>query len=153
MWRLPRMGAHVHSQVARVRERLAARLADMRLLPRMGAHVHSQVTGQRERLAARLSLEGAARPPTASPSLFGKLPWPRRRTRPVLCRPAGLRCSSAEYDPSGMYHRSFYNTCGPYMDYYPYGSGIISSPKLLILVMKLYQNHTDSSPDVRIKIR
>ena len=56
---LPRMRArvlhHVHSQVAGLRERLAARLADMRLLPRMREHVPGQVDGLRKRLAARLA--------------------------------------------------------------------------------------------------
>jgi len=34
---------HVSSQTAGLRERLAARLTDMRLLPRMRAHVQSQL--------------------------------------------------------------------------------------------------------------
>ena len=49
------MCPHVHSQVAGPRERLAARLAYMRLLPRMRAHVHSQAAGLSERLAACLT--------------------------------------------------------------------------------------------------
>ena len=53
---LPRMRAHhVRGQVAGPRERLPARLADMRLLPRMCPHMHNQAVGPRERLAARLT--------------------------------------------------------------------------------------------------
>ena len=55
MWLLPRMCTHVHSQVTGLRERLAARLTDMRSLPRMCPHVTSQGTGLGERLAARLA--------------------------------------------------------------------------------------------------
>ena len=43
------------SQVAGRRERLAARLTDIRLLPRMRLHVPIQSTGLTERLAARLA--------------------------------------------------------------------------------------------------
>jgi hypothetical protein len=50
----------VHQAAGR-RERLAARLADMRLLPRVCPHVRGQVVGPRERLAARLTLEAAIR--------------------------------------------------------------------------------------------
>ena len=49
------MQPHVPTQVAGPRERLAARLADMRPLPRMCPHVLSQVTGLGERIAARLA--------------------------------------------------------------------------------------------------
>ena len=52
---LPRMRAHVRRQLARRRERLAARPADMRLLLRMRSHVLKQAAGPRERLAARLA--------------------------------------------------------------------------------------------------
>ena len=40
---LPQMGPHALEQAAGVGERLAARLADMRLLPRMRAHVRRQI--------------------------------------------------------------------------------------------------------------
>jgi hypothetical protein len=49
------MRPHVLGQVAGIGERLAARLADMRLLPRMHPHVPGQVAGRRTRLAARLA--------------------------------------------------------------------------------------------------
>ena len=49
------MRAHVLSQVAGRRERLASQLAYMRLLPRMPLHVLNQLTGLSERLAARLT--------------------------------------------------------------------------------------------------
>ena len=49
------MYPHVLGQVAGSRERLAARLADIRLLPRMRTHVDKQVAERRERLAARLA--------------------------------------------------------------------------------------------------
>ena len=49
------MRAHVPSQAVGLRERLAARLAGMRLLPRMYPHVYSPVAGLRERLSARLA--------------------------------------------------------------------------------------------------
>ena len=50
-----RMCPHVRHQGVGPRERLAARLADMRLLPRMREHVLSQVADVRERLATRLT--------------------------------------------------------------------------------------------------
>jgi len=52
---LTRMCPRVPSQVMCQRERLAAGLADMRLLPRMCPHVVHQVAGRRERLAACLA--------------------------------------------------------------------------------------------------
>ena len=55
MWLLPRVRAHVRSQVAGLCEGIAARLADMWLLPRVRAHVLSQVAGRREPLVARLA--------------------------------------------------------------------------------------------------
>ena len=51
----PHVRGGVHSQAVRPRERLAARLADMRLLPRMRARVPGQAVGRGERLAARLA--------------------------------------------------------------------------------------------------
>ena len=51
----PMYHAHVLSQFAGPRVRLAARLADMRPLPRMCPHVPDQVAGLGERLAARLA--------------------------------------------------------------------------------------------------
>ena len=53
--RVTRMNFLVLNQAVGLRERLAARLADIRLLPRMRTDVHSQVTGLRERLAACLT--------------------------------------------------------------------------------------------------
>ena len=50
-----RTAQHVASQVSRLSERLAARLADMRLLPRMCPDVPSQRADVRERLAARVA--------------------------------------------------------------------------------------------------
>ena len=49
------MGQYVPSQDVRLNERLAARLADIRLLPRMCPHVVHQAAGRRERLAAGLA--------------------------------------------------------------------------------------------------
>ena len=51
----PRERAHVRIQAAGLRERLAARHAYERLLTRIRTHVHSQMAGPRERLAARLA--------------------------------------------------------------------------------------------------
>ena len=50
-----RMCTNVLNQVAGLRERPAARLADVRLLPRMCPHVLGQDAGLDERLAARLA--------------------------------------------------------------------------------------------------
>ena len=49
------MRPHVPNQAAGRRQRLAARLADMRRLPRMRPHVCSQLARPREGLAARLA--------------------------------------------------------------------------------------------------
>jgi len=49
------MYPHVFSQAAGLRERLAERVADMRLLIRMCPRVPSQVMCQRERLASCLA--------------------------------------------------------------------------------------------------
>ena len=84
---LPRMRAHVRSQATGLRERLAARLADMRLLPRMRAHVPSHVDGRRERLAACLTLE-AARCTTATSIVIPDALVPRQATN------SSLRCAT-----------------------------------------------------------
>jgi hypothetical protein len=55
----------VRRQVAGRRERLAARLADMRLLPSMRAHVRRQLAGGRERLATCLAVEASRRATTS----------------------------------------------------------------------------------------
>jgi hypothetical protein len=52
---LPRMRQQVLSQVAGLRERLAARLTDVRSLPRVGPHVLLQTTVRREGLFACLA--------------------------------------------------------------------------------------------------
>jgi hypothetical protein len=55
MWFLSRMSPHMLSQRPGHRERLAARLTDVRSLPRMCPHVYNQVTGLGEHPVARLA--------------------------------------------------------------------------------------------------
>ena len=93
MWLLPRMRQHVRSQEAGPRERLPARLADMWLLPRMCPHVHSQVAGRRERIAARLTDMRLL--PRMRAHVNSQMVGPRERLAARLTLDAArLRCSA-----------------------------------------------------------